>query len=284
MEQLADRTSGPARIKQTVSLVVMNLLRLWSLFFQLTKREVENKYRGAGLGMVWTILTPLMMLGVYTFVFGTVFTSKWAVGDAPSSPFQFAVILFSGLIVFQVFADVVTRAPVLILQNSMLVKRVVFPLGLLVPVVLGAALFHAFVSFLILLPFIWLLMGKLSATIFYAPLIMAALSLMVLGIGWFLASLGTFVRDISQVIGTVTTALMFLSPIFFPLSSLPEWIRPIVAFNPLSIPVEEMRNAVVFGQQPDFIRLGIYAAVACFVAAFGFAWFRATRKAFADVL
>ena len=284
MIQLVRPPSAFGRLKSAIILVVINLLRLWSLFFQLTKREVETKYRGAGLGMVWTILTPLMMLGVYTFVFGTVFTSKWALGDAPSSPFQFAVILFSGLIVFQVFADVVTRAPTLILQNSVLVKRVVFPLGLLVPVVLGAALFHAFVSFLILLPFIWLLMGKLPETILYAPLIMAALSLMVLGIGWFLASLGTFVRDISQVIGTVTTALMFLSPIFFPLSALPEWIRPIIVFNPLSIPVEEMRNAVIFGQKPDFIRLGIYAAAACFVATFGFSWFRATRKAFADVL
>lgn len=284
MEHLTGRRPAGSALGRAVTLGIANISRIWSLFIQLTKREVESKYRGAGLGMFWTILTPLMMLGVYTFVFGTVFVSKWAVGGEPSSSFQFAVILFSGLIMFQVFADVVSRAPLLILQNSVLVKRVVFPLGLLVPVVLGAALFHAFISFLILLPFIWLLMGKVSLTVFYAPLIMAALSMMVLGIGWFLASLGTFVRDISQMIGAVTTALLFLSPIFFPLSALPEWIRPVIAFNPLSIPVEEMRNAVVFGQEPDFSRLGIYTAAACLVAAGGFAWFRSTRKAFADVL
>jgi len=284
MDQVAGRPPGRTTVRTAAAVLGANIQRLWSLFIQLTRREIEIKYRGAGLGMLWTILTPLLMLGVYTFVFGTVFTSKWAVGDAPSSSFQFAVILFSGLIVFQAFADVVTRAPVLIVQNSMLVKRVVFPLELLVPVILGAALFQVFVSFLILLPFVWLLMGKVSLTVLYAPLIMAALSLMVLGIGWFLASLGTFVRDISQIVGTVTTALMFLSPIFFPSAALPEWIRPVIAFNPLTIPVEEMRNAVVFGQPPDFFRLGVYGVTAGLVAACGFLWFRSTKRGFADVL
>ena len=258
--------------------------RRLSLFIQLTRRDIEARYRGSALGIVWSMLTPLMMLAVYTLVFGTVFKSRWAGSDDHASASQFAVILFAGLIVFQLFSDVILRAPTIIIANANLVKRVVFPLELLLPVVFGSALFHASISFLILLPFIFLVFGELHPTLVYLPLVLAPLAVLCLGIGWFLASIGTFIRDIGQIVGTMTTALLFLAPIFFPLTALPEWIRPALVFNPLTIPIEQMRQIAIFGHEPDFVALGIYSAVALVVAVFGFTWFQKTRKGFADVL
>ena len=260
------------------------LSRRWSLLSQLTVREVETRYRGAGLGLVWTLLTPLMMLLVYTFVFGTVFKSRWSTSDESASSIEFAVILFSGLILFQLFSDVVTRAPTVILSNPTLVKKVVFPLELLVPITLGAALFHAAVSLLILLPFVWFVFGKVPATFAFLPLVVIPLSAMILGIGWFLASVGTFIRDVGQIVGTMTTALLFLSPVFFPLTALPDWIRPFLFFNPMTVPIEQLRRILIFGKQPEMLTLAVYSAVAFIVAFCGYIWFDKTRKGFADVL
>ena len=242
------------------------------------------RYRGAGLGLVWTVLTPLMMLLVYTFVFGTVFKSRWDTSGAPASSMEFAVILFSGLIVFQLFSDVITRAPSIILANTTLVKKVVFPLEMLVAVALCSALFHAGVSLLVLFPFVIVVFGGIPVTFLYLPFIVVPFGLMILGLGWFLASLGTFIRDIGQLVGTVTTALLFMSPVFFPLSALPAWIRPALSFNPVTVPVEQMRRILIFGVAPDFVSLALYFLAAAIVAAGGYVWFEKTRKGFADVL
>lgn len=266
--------------RQTMS----EAMRRWALLSQLTAREVETRYRGAGLGLVWTVLTPLMMLLVYTFVFGTVFKSRWSTSGDSASSMEFAVILFSGLILFQLFSDVVTRAPTLILSNPTLVKKVVFPLELLVPVTLGAAFFHAAVSLLVLIPFVGFVFGSVPATLAYLPLVVIPLGIMILGIGWFLASIGTFIRDVGQIVGTITTAMLFMSPVFFPLTALPEWIRPFLFFNPMTVPIEQMRRILIFGQAPEMMALGVYSAAALIVALGGYIWFEKTRKGFADVL
>jgi lipopolysaccharide transport system permease protein len=213
-----------------------------------------------------------------------VFESRWSNATGPTPPMEFAIILFVGLVLFQLFGDVFSRAPGLIVANSNYVTKVVFPLELLVPSAVLAAAFHALISFVLLVPFVWFVFGPLSWTALYLPLIAGLLMLMTAGLAWFLASIGTFVRDIGQAVGTITTALMFLSPIFFPVSSMPEWIRPFIHFNPLTVPITEAREVLVFGNLPDFQALGIYGAVALLVALAGFRWFQRTRKAFADVL
>lgn len=271
---------GLSSRRQTMSEVA----RRWSLLSQLTAREVEARYRGAGLGLVWTVLTPLMMLLVYTFVFGTVFKSRWSTSGESASSMEFAVILFSGLILFQLFSDVVTRAPTLILSSPTLVKKVVFPLELLVPVTLGAALFHAAVSLLVLMPFVWFVFGGVPSTLAYLPAVVAPLCMMILGIGWFLASIGTFIRDVGQIVGTITTAMLFMSPVFFPLTALPDWIRPLLLFNPMTVPIEQMRRILIFGQAPETLPLAVYSVAALVVAVCGYVWFEKTRKGFADVL
>ncbi len=250
----------------------------------LARREIEGRYRGSVLGLLWSFLTPLFMLAIYTFVFGTVFQSKWVTSAADASPAEFAVILFTGLIVYQIFSEPVNRAPTLILGNVSYVKKVVFPVHILVPVSLCTALFHAVVSFLMLLPFVYLVMGTIPLTALLMPLTIAPLMILVLGVSWFLASLGTYIRDIGQFVGTVVTAVLFLAPIFFPLTALPVWLRPWLVLNPLTIPVQQTREVLIFGQIPDFAALGLYTLVASVVFMAGYFWFQKTRKGFADVL
>lgn len=254
------------------------------LMFALIRREVDARYRGSVLGIGWSMLTPLMMLGVYTLVFGVIFRSRWATSDGDAAPAEFAVILFVGLIVFQILSEMMNRAPGLMLANANYVKKVVFPLHILVPVALGSSLVHAGTSLLVLAPFLFLVMGGIPWTAIFLPLAIIPLCLVALGIGWFLASIGTYARDIGQVVGTLSTALVFLAPIFFPVSALPAWLQPWIALNPLTLPVEEARKVLVFGTLPDFAALAVYTCWAMIVCAFGYLWFQKTRKGFADVL
>ncbi|MFQ5851455.1 MAG: ABC transporter permease, partial [Candidatus Binatia bacterium] len=196
----------------------------------------------------------------------------------------FALIMFCGLIVFNVFAECVTRAPGLILANANYVKKVVFPLEILPVTVLASALVHAAVSLLVLLLGLGFFLGILQWTIIFVPVIFLPLALFCLGFGWFLASLGVYIRDIGQVVGVLIPALMFLSPIFYPLSAVPELFRPLYHVNPLTFIVENMQAVVIWGQLPDWQSMGIGTAVALGTALIGYAWFERTRGGFADVL
>jgi homopolymeric O-antigen transport system permease protein len=260
-----------------------------SLSYSLARHEVLGRYRGSALGLLWSLLTPLFMLAIYTFVFGTIFKARWNGTEASSSgethsTAEFAIILFAGLIVFQLFAEVINRAPTLILSHATYVKKVVFPLEILPVVALGSALFHALISLAVLLTFSLFVHGSIPLTALLLPLVLAPFLVMILGLSWFLASLGVYVRDISQFLGTVVTALLFLSPVFFPASALPEHIRSFIFLNPLALPAEEARNVLIWGKAPDWHALGLYAIVALGVATLGRLWFEKMRKGFADVL
>jgi lipopolysaccharide transport system permease protein len=262
-----------------------------NLIISLIRREIIGRYRGSMLGILWSMLTPLFMLAVYTFVFGAVLGARWsdvrgvpgANGDAMSMA-EFSTVLFAGLIVFQIFSEVVVRAPTLVLSNANYVKKVVFPLEILPVVALGSALFHAAVGFAVLLIFMLLVYGGIPATALLLPVVLAPLLPAILGIAWFVSALGVYYRDINQVLGPLVTGLMFLSPIFFPLSVLPGWIKPWIALNPITLPVEQVRAVLIFGRLPDIVALTVYTAVAIAIALAGYAWFQKTRKGFADVL
>lgn len=260
---------------------------LWEklrLIDTLVRREVGGRYRGTLFGAFWSLLSPLLMLLVYTIMFGVVYKIRWPGLSDKASMGEFAVILFSGLIVFQPFAEVINRAPTLITSNPNYVKKIVFPLEVLVPVALGTALFHAAISLVVLFVFMIPVHGLMPWTAVLLPVVVVPYSLSILGLGWFLASLGTYVRDIGQVLGTLVTALMFLSPIFFPSSALPEWLRPWLALNPVALPVEAARDLLVFGRLPNFSALAVYALVSLMVITLGYLWFAKTRRGFADVL
>lgn len=252
------------------------------LVWQLTCREVVGRYRGSVLGIFWSFFNPVLMLTIYTFVFSVVFKARW--GDGGESKFEFALILFAGLIVFNLFAECVNRAPSLVISNVNYVKKVVFPLEILPVVTLGAALFHCAVSLGVLLVFFVIASSSLNWTVVLAPFVLFPLLLTTLGISWFLASVGVFLRDVAQTIGLLTTVLMFVSPIFYPIDRLPEKYRVFIYMNPLTFVIEQMRDVVIWGKAPSWLGLSIMTMIGTLAALLGAVWFQKTRKGFADVL
>ncbi|RSE89216.1 ABC transporter permease [Achromobacter denitrificans] len=249
----------------------------------MSKRDVIGRYRGSALGLAWSFFNPVVMLTVYTFVFAVVFKARWGTGGEENKG-QFALVLFTGMLVHALFAEVVNRAPTLILGNTNYVKKVVFPLEILPVITMGAALFHTLVSLTVLVGAFLLLNGFLHWTVILAPLVLLPLIVLTLGFAWFLASLGVFLRDVGQTVGIITAVLLFMSPVFYPISAIPERIRPWLMANPLTFIIEQMREVVIWGRLPNWLGLGIYLLGAIVVAWAGYAWFQKTRKGFADVL
>lgn len=249
----------------------------------MTRREVVGRYRGSVMGLAWSFFNPVLMLAVYTFVFSVVFKARWGAG-AEESKTGFAIALFVGMIVFGLFAEIANRAPGMILSNANYVKKVIFPLEILPVVGLGAALFHALISLGVLLVAILLIKGGMAWTAIFFPLVILPLLIATLGVAWFLASLGVFVRDVGQTVGIFTTVLMFVSPVFFPVSSLPEKYQIWLMLNPLTFVIEQSRAVLIFGKMPDWSGLGIYTTASLMVAWAGYWWFQKTRKGFADVI
>lgn len=262
--------------------ITTNLWRHRELIKQFTKREVIGRYRGSYLGILWSFINPLLMLVVYTFVFSVVFKARWSVES--SSKTEFALILFCGITAFNMFAEIVTRAPGLILSNANYVKKVVFPLEILPVVVLGSALIHAGISLSILTIGLVVLQGAFYWTITFLPLVLLPLMLLSLGLGWFFASLGVFLRDVGHIIGVAVQVLMFLSPIFYPVSAIPVEVQFFYHINPLTYVVEDMRRIMIWGQLPNWGWLILGTILSGLVAILGHAWFQKTRGGFADVL
>ena len=270
---------------QPISLAALgrSLWRNRQLIVQMTKREVVGRYKGSAMGLAWSFFNPVFMLTVYTFVFSVIFKSRWGVGGEESKT-QFAVVLFVGIIVHSLFAEVLNRAPGQILTNVNYVKKVVFPLETLPVIAMGAALFHTFISLGVLLAAFALFNGYLHWTAIFTPLVFLPLVILTLGLAWMLASLGVFLRDVGQTIGIITTVMMFLAPVFYPTTAIPEEIRPWMMANPLTFIIEQAREVLIWGRLPDWLGLGIYTLVATGIAWAGYAWFQKTRKGFADVL
>lgn len=258
--------------------------KIWSnrhLLAQMVKREILGRYRGSVIGVVWSFLHPILMLCVYTFVFGVVFKARW--GSSASTE-DFALNLFAGLIAFNVFAECINRSSGLVLENVSYVKKVVFPLEILSPCILIASLFHALVSIIILMLFYMFVHGFPSFSVLWLPVIWLPFVLLVLGLSWFLSSLGVYLRDIGQVVGVSVTALMFLSPIFYPVSALPEGVRGWIFLNPLSWVISETRNVLLLGGTPNWVAGLSYTGVSLAVLVLGYSWFVKTDKGFADVI
>lgn len=271
---------------QPTSLVALgkSLWRNRQLIMQMTKREVVGRYQGSAFGLAWSFLNPVFMLVVYTFVFSEIFKSRWGGVGGDDSKTQFAVVLFVGMIVLSLFSEVVNRAPGLILANVNYVKKVVFPIEILPVIAMGAALFHSLISLGVLLAAFVLFNGYLHWTAIFIPLVLLPLVILTLGLSWILASLGVFLRDVGQTIGIITTVLMFLSPVFYPVTAVPERFRPFIMANPLTFIIEQAREVLIWRHLPNWLGLGAYTLAAVAIAWAGYAWFQKTRKGFADVL
>lgn len=268
------------------SLVAMGR-NLWcnrQLIARMTRREVLGRYKGSALGLAWSFFNPLLMLTVYTFVFSEIFRTRWAGGGGGGGKTEFAIMLFAGLIVLNLFVEVINRAPGLILSNVNYVKKVVFPLEILPVVALGAALFHCLISLGVLLMAYVVFNGALNWTAVFVPLVLLPLVVLTLGLSWLLASVGVFLRDVGQTVGIITTIMMFLSPVFYPLAAVPGEFQALILVNPLTFIIEQARGVLILGELPDWAGLGLYTLAATAIAWAGFAWFQKTRRGFADVL
>ena len=250
------------------------------------RREVAARYRGSVLGILWSLVTPLLMLAVYTFVFGTVFSGRgWATIEAGAGTASFALILFSGLIPFALFSEVVGKAPGLVVGNRNFVKKVVFPIEILPMVRTGTALVQFGISFVVLLVFLAGSGAGVPPTAIWLPVVVAPFVMLTLGLAWALAALGVYLRDIEQVLPPILSGTLFLSAIFYPLSALPDAARIALLYgNPLVFPIEQIRRVAIYGLPPEWTGLAAYALVATAVARGGHLLFHKMRRGFADVL
>jgi len=270
---------------QPVSLkaLLQSLWRNRQLIMQMSRREVIGRYKGSMIGLAWSFFNPVLMLAVYTFVFSVVFKARWDTGVEDNRAL-FALVLFVGMIVHGLFSEVLNRSPTLILSNVNYVKKVVFPLEILPVISMAAALFHSMVSLSVLLMASLIFNGYLYWTAVFVPLVLLPFVILTLGFAWALASIGVFLRDVGQVIGMVTTVMLFLAPVFYPVTAVPESFRPFIMANPLTFIIEQAREVLIFGHLPNWTGLGIYTIAATIAGWAGYALFQKTRKGFADVL
>ena len=278
--------SGPGKLAGPREFVA-GIIRHRHLIGQLTRREVLGRYRGSRLGLLWPFLNPVLLLIIYTVVFRFIFKSKFN-GRFGENDSAFALMLFSGLIVFNVFAECIARAPSLILQNSNYVNRVVFPLEILPITIVLSSLFHLLMSFVPLVLVTLLLEHHLAWTVAEWPLLLLPLLAYGLGTTWLLAALGVFLRDLNEVVLAATTILMYASAVFYPISvvedKVPALFRPVVELNPIAHLIEQSRNLAIAGQGLDVSDYGwqLLGGTVCMLV--GYTVFMRGKHAFADVI
>jgi lipopolysaccharide transport system permease protein len=256
------------------------------LIFRLAKREIAARYQGSALGALWLVISPLLQLLIYTFVFSIVFRAKW---DLPQTEQEqgrlvFAVVFFSGLIVYNIFAECVNRGPRLILENPNYVKRLVFPLEIMPWVSCVSALFNFLIGLCLLLVIYVIEFGVPPLTAIAAPLPLVPFVLMTIGIAYWLAATGVYLRDLGQVVGLVTMLMMFVTPIFYSVDQVPESFRVFIHLNPISSVLGQVRGCLFHGTWPSAVWLVSATAIGWAVMYGGYAWFEKTRKGFADVV
>lgn len=253
------------------------------LLRRLARREFEAKYRGSMLGLAWGVITPLVTMVVYTFVFHSVLAARWP-GYPSGDKVGYALNLLAGLIVFNVFSECVGRAPRLILENPSYVKKLIFPVEILPVVVLLGAIFSAAISYFVLLIIQWVMVGPPSPAILLLPMLVIPFLLLCLGAVYLLSAFGIFLRDIGQIIGPLMMILMFLSPVFYPIENVPQPWRDWMVLNPLAVAIGWVRGAVLHGNLPGGAGYFVQLIVGMLFLGLGYRVFMALRPSFADVL
>lgn len=269
---------GPLGPQASFRCVANNL----PLVTRLVRREVEARYRGSLLGVMWAFLVPMLLLAVYTFVFSVVFSVRWE--TAIESRSHFALVLFSGLLLYNICNECLSRAPSLMLSHATYIKKVIFPLEILPWVTLFAAVVNALIGFAILMLGYLLFIGIPPWTVLVIPIICVPILCLTVGLSLFLSSIGVFVRDAQQFVGILMMIVLFMTPIFYPLSAIPSEYQWVATINPLAITIEQCRDAMFRGQLPDGSDFTLILTLSVTALWLGHFWFMKTKKGFADVI
>ena len=245
--------------------------------------EFASRYHGAQLGVLWSLVSPLATLAVYTFVFSVVFKPSWA-GGGDGGVAGYALILFAGLSAFEVFAASLNRAPRILSENVNFIKKVLFPLEILPVGVILAAVLESLVSLALVALGVLVTTGRLPATALLAPLAYLPLTMLTLGMCWVLAPVGVFLKDLGNIVGVGVQLLFFATPILYPLAAVPEPYRGLLALNPLHPVVDHLRRTIIYGQMPDWSALGWVSLASAGAMLAGYAFFINIKRLFADAV
>lgn len=259
-----------------------DIIKNRNLMYHLTRRDITNKFKGSYAGLIWTFLNPLLLLLVYTFVFSVIMKAKWGLQNEGN--LDFAIVLFTGLIVFNMYADATNRAANIINDNKNYVKKVVFPLNILPIVIVNSSFFNGIISYVILFLALIFFKHGLNFQCFFIIILLLPIYLMALGVTYFVSAISVFLRDLGQIMGIFNMAFMFLSPIFFPMNRMPEKFQFLASLNPIAYVVTQARNTLIFEKGFDFN--GYFWALICSMAIFsiGFMVFSSLKRDFADVI
>lgn len=262
---------------------MMGLAANRTLLFQLTKRDIAQRYRSSALGFIWLFAQPLLQLAIYSFVFQVVLRARWGIESPSGSAVPFGLVLFIGLILHALLSETLVRAPATITAHESYVKRVIFPIQILPVINVIASLFSLGLALGVLLLATIGITGHLhpSAALVVVPI--AALTILTTGLGWILASLGVYLRDLNQLTPHISTILLFTAPICYPIEMVPAQFHWLLQINPLTVPVEISRR-LLFEGTVDFSGFASYLAIALIMFAVGRLLFERLRIGFADAL
>lgn len=264
--------------------LILTLKKNRFLLFQLIQRNIESRYKGSLLGIFWSIAQPLIMLSIYTFVFTYVLKSKFGIQIEEDHKGAFAIIMFCGMSVFNIFSEVLNSCTTVITSNQSFVKKVIFPLEILpISQVLTALIFGIIWFFLLFIGSLFILKTA-SITMLLLPFVLIPLTLLSCGCGYFVASLGVYIRDMPYIINVILQMLFFMTPIFYPISAIPEKYRIVLYLNPLSEIVEQTRALFLYGEMPNWEHIGALWGISIILFFLGLIWFNKTKKGFADVI
>ncbi len=258
------------------------ILENHTLLLQMVKRNIASRYRGTTFGLIWSVVQPLMMLCIYTFVFSVVFQTRW--GTTENVRGSFAIIMFCGMALFNIFSECVNIGCSVIVNNPNFVKKVVFPLEILPVVQVISSTVLGMIWFVLLLLGVLLVFHKLSFLMLLLPLILIPLAMFSLGITFFTASFGVYFRDTQYIVSVLLQILFFMTPIFYPIQAVPEKYHLFLEINPLTLMIGEARKIFLYGEFPDWINIGIIYLISFITLILGFLWFYKTKDGFSDVL
>jgi lipopolysaccharide transport system permease protein len=252
------------------------------LLIQITKKEIQSRYKGSYLGIMWSFIVPLLMLTIYTFVFSEVFEVKWSIDT--TSKFDFAIILFCGLNAFNMFAEVTNKSTVIIASNTNYVKKVIFPLGILPMAISLSALFNCIIGYFILVIANLILNGFISAYAYLIIFAIVPLIIFTIGISYIISGISVYLKDMNNIVNILTIVLMYMSPIFYSLDGVPEGFVVFCKMNPITYIIENIRNVLVYNKTIDLPSFGVSMIISTIVYILGYYIFNKVKDGFADVL